>query len=194
MGGAARTSGVPGSSADAVAPVIGQGPTATLPGPSGWAREGLGSRGTTGRVASSLMLRSPVGRSAIEIGWFVMLVPGWFGGKRTPPILRAPKAPCLESTDFALSQSGSASDSNRRFHSVLPAPRWAPQAPGALVGGGPVSWARARGGLIAGSESGAGGENVQVRDGQHAGSASLWLAVARLAAQTAGVTLAWGAR
>jgi hypothetical protein len=48
--------------------------------------------------------------------------------------------------------------------------------------------------LIAGSESGAGGENVHVRGGQHAGSASRWLAVARLAAQTAGVTVAWGAR
>jgi len=127
------------------------------------------------------MLPTPLGRSAIEIGWFVMLVPGWFGGKRTPPILRAPMAPWLESTDFALSQSGSASDSSRQIPLRAPAPRWAPPAPGALVRGGPVSWARARGGLIAGSESGAGGENVHVRGGQHAGSASRWLAVARMA-------------
>ena len=31
----------------------------------------------------------PAGRSALGIGWLVMFVPIWLGGKRTPPILRA---------------------------------------------------------------------------------------------------------
>jgi hypothetical protein len=50
-------------------------------GPSERAREGLSSRETIGRGASSLMLPTPVGRSAIEIGWRVMLVPVWLRKK-----------------------------------------------------------------------------------------------------------------
>src|SRR5690242_18318993 len=101
MGGTARTSGAPGSSTDVMAPFVGQGPTATLPGPSGRTREGLSSRGATGRVASSRMLPPPVGdRDRLVRHARARLA----AREAAPPILRAPMAPCLESTDSRIAK------------------------------------------------------------------------------------------
>jgi hypothetical protein len=97
------------------------------------------------RPCHRLRRRSRVGRSAIEIGWFVMLVPVWLRGKRTAPILRAHMAPCLESTDSALSQSGSASrsvsDSSRQIPRRAPHQGRRSPAPGVRSGVDPVSCA-----------------------------------------------------